>query len=45
LHDQDVLNEIKFDQDFVDIGLELQFLDTLYFGGFCEVNSYHSLQQ
>jgi hypothetical protein len=44
LHDQDVLNEIKFDQDFVDIGLELQFLDTLYFGGFCEVNSYYSLQ-
>ncbi|CAM6029363.1 unnamed protein product [Sphagnum balticum] len=38
LHDQDVLNEIKFDQDFVDIGLELQFLDTLYFGGFCEVS-------
>jgi len=37
LHDQDVLNEIKFDQDFVDIGLELRFLNTLYFGGFCEV--------
>ncbi|CAN5963512.1 unnamed protein product [Sphagnum jensenii] len=38
LHDQDVLNEIKFDQDFVDIGLELRFLNTLYFGGFCEVS-------
>jgi hypothetical protein len=37
LHDQDVLNEIKFDQDFVDLGLELRFLNTLYFGGFCEV--------
>lgn len=38
LHDQDVLNAIKTDQDFLDIGLELRFLNTLYFGGFCQVS-------
>ena len=39
LHDQDVLNQIKSDQDFMDIGLELRFLNTLHFGGFCQVRS------
>lgn len=38
LHDQDVLNQIKLDQDFMDIGLELRFLNTLHFGGFCQVS-------
>ncbi|PIN15317.1 hypothetical protein CDL12_12038 [Handroanthus impetiginosus] len=35
-HDQDVLNMIKFDPFIKDIGLEIRFLDTAYFGGFCE---------
>lgn len=38
LHDQDVLNQIKADQDFWDIGLNFRFLDTLYFSGFCQVS-------
>ena len=38
MHDQDVLNAIKTDEDFLDIGLELRFLNTLYFGGFCQVS-------
>ncbi|GJR87144.1 putative nucleotide-diphospho-sugar transferase family protein [Tanacetum coccineum] len=36
LHDQDVLNTIKFDSVLTDINLKLRFLDTTYFGGFCE---------
>lgn len=36
LHDQDVLGKIKTDQDFLDIGLQLRFLDTLQFSGFCQ---------
>ncbi|CAI9755554.1 unnamed protein product [Fraxinus pennsylvanica] len=35
-HDQDVLNMIKFDPFIKEIGLEIRFLDTAYFGGFCE---------
>ncbi|KAG8634843.1 uncharacterized protein At4g15970 [Manihot esculenta] len=35
-HDQDVLNFIKFDTFVEDIGLKMRFLDTAYFGGFCE---------
>ncbi|CAA0831912.1 Nucleotide-diphospho-sugar transferase family protein [Striga hermonthica] len=35
-HDQDVLNIIKFDPFIQDIGLGIRFLDTAYFGGFCE---------
>ncbi|KAL0312282.1 UNVERIFIED_CONTAM: hypothetical protein Sradi_5627500 [Sesamum radiatum] len=35
-HDQDVLNMIKFDPFIPQIGLEIRFLDTAYFGGFCE---------
>ncbi|KAL5554149.1 hypothetical protein UlMin_041550, partial [Ulmus minor] len=35
-HDQDVLNFIKFEHFILDIGLKMRFLDTAYFGGFCE---------
>lgn len=35
-HDQDVLNNIKYDPFIKKIGLEIKFLDTAYFGGFCE---------
>ncbi|KAH6760807.1 Nucleotide-diphospho-sugar transferase family protein [Perilla frutescens var. hirtella] len=35
-HDQDVLNFIKLDPFISQIGLEMRFLDTAYFGGFCE---------
>lgn len=37
-HDQDVLNNIKYDDAISEIGLKLRFLDTSYFGGFCEVS-------
>ncbi|KAJ8565282.1 hypothetical protein K7X08_007858 [Anisodus acutangulus] len=36
LHDQDVLNNIKNDSFIRDIDLKMRFLDTSYFGGFCE---------
>uniref|UniRef100_A0A5B7BT12 Nucleotide-diphospho-sugar transferase domain-containing protein n=1 Tax=Davidia involucrata TaxID=16924 RepID=A0A5B7BT12_DAVIN len=36
LHDQDVLNKIKYDPFIRKIGLQIRFLDTAYFGGFCE---------
>ncbi|KAK9051176.1 hypothetical protein SSX86_027802 [Deinandra increscens subsp. villosa] len=36
LHDQDVLNNIKYDAILTDLNLNLRFLDTNYFGGFCE---------
>ncbi|XAR64516.1 hypothetical protein NMG60_11024892 [Bertholletia excelsa] len=35
-HDQDVLNFIKFDDFVIDIELKMRFLNTDYFGGFCE---------
>lgn len=35
-HDQDVLNQIKFDPFIHEIGLKIEFLDTSYFGGFCQ---------
>ncbi|KAL6556516.1 hypothetical protein OROGR_005804 [Orobanche gracilis] len=35
-HDQDVLNQIKLDPFIREIGLEIKFLDTVYFGGFCQ---------
>lgn len=35
-HDQDVLNMIKFDPYINKIGLKMKFLDTKYFGGFCQ---------
>ncbi|XP_047974381.1 uncharacterized protein At4g15970-like [Salvia hispanica] len=37
-HDQDVLNMIKGNPFVHQIGLEFRFLDTAYFGGFCEPN-------
>lgn len=36
MHDQDVLNKIKFDPYIATIRLKIEFLDTAYFGGFCE---------
>ncbi|XP_063936222.1 uncharacterized protein At4g15970-like isoform X2 [Daucus carota subsp. sativus] len=36
LHDQDVLNNIKLDPYINEIGLRIRFLDTAYFGGFCQ---------
>ncbi|CAN0902224.1 Uncharacterized protein At4g15970 [Linum grandiflorum] len=36
LHDQDVLNKIKFHPFINSIGLQMRFLDTARFGGFCE---------
>ncbi|XP_071727398.1 uncharacterized protein At4g15970-like [Rutidosis leptorrhynchoides] len=33
---QDVLNRIKFSPYVKDIGLQIRFLDTAYFGGFCQ---------
>ncbi|CAN6447040.1 unnamed protein product [Victoria cruziana] len=36
LHDQDVLNIIKKKSFIKEIGLKTKFLDTIYFGGFCE---------
>lgn len=38
LHDQDVLNKIKFDPFIREIGLKIRFLDTAYFGGFCQTS-------
>eukprot|EP00268_Persea_americana_P025217 TRINITY_DN24583_c0_g1_i4.p1 TRINITY_DN24583_c0_g1~~TRINITY_DN24583_c0_g1_i4.p1 ORF type:complete len:179 (-),score=4.84 TRINITY_DN24583_c0_g1_i4:2481-3017(-) len=35
-HDQDVLNYIKFYPFLSEIGLKMRFLDTAFFGGFCE---------
>lgn len=36
MHDQDVLNKIKSDRSISQIGLKMRFLDTQYFGGFCQ---------
>eukprot|EP00249_Psilotum_nudum_P015080 c25156_g1_i1 orf=1531-2688(+) len=36
-HDQDVLNDIKFEKNFSDIGMRIRFLDTQFFGGFCAI--------
>lgn len=36
LHEQDVFNKIKYDSFVKQIGLKFRFLDTNYFGGFCE---------
>ncbi|ESQ56043.1 hypothetical protein EUTSA_v10027358mg, partial [Eutrema salsugineum] len=35
-HDKDVFNEIKGGWYIAKIGLTMRFLDTMYFGGFCE---------
>lgn len=36
MHDQDVLNKIKSDPLISRHGLKMRFLDTQYFGGFCQ---------
>ncbi|KAH7847359.1 hypothetical protein Vadar_025227 [Vaccinium darrowii] len=36
MHDQDVLNKIKYDPMLREIGITIKFLDTAYFGGFCQ---------
>nr|XP_029117843.1 uncharacterized protein At4g15970 [Elaeis guineensis] len=36
LHDQDVLNFIKYDPFLTEIGVRIRFLSTAYFGGICE---------
>lgn len=36
LHDQDVFNKIKFNPFIANVGLRIRFLDTGYFGGFCQ---------
>lgn len=38
LHDQDVLNKIKFDPYIQKIRLKIRFLDTKYIAGFCQVS-------
>ncbi|GFY95569.1 nucleotide-diphospho-sugar transferase family protein [Actinidia rufa] len=35
-HDQDVFNRIKFHPYLSQIGIKIRFLDTKYFGGFCQ---------
>ncbi|XP_075516208.1 uncharacterized protein At4g15970-like [Primulina tabacum] len=35
-HDQDVLNKIKMDPYVANLEMEIRFLNTAYFGGFCE---------
>ncbi|KAI5066337.1 hypothetical protein GOP47_0018961 [Adiantum capillus-veneris] len=37
--DQEVLNSIKFEHTFASIGLNIRFLDTQYFGGFCALRT------
>ena len=37
-HDQDVFNKIKFNHFIKEIGLKIRFLDTAYFGGFCQAS-------
>ncbi|KAM7277779.1 hypothetical protein ACFE04_004913 [Oxalis oulophora] len=41
-HDQDVLNKIKKDSFLSEIGLQIMFLDTKYFGGFCQLSKDYS---
>ncbi|GLJ46328.1 hypothetical protein SUGI_0976410 [Cryptomeria japonica] len=36
IHDQNVFNRMKYSKNFTHIGLDILFLDTSYFGGFCE---------
>ncbi|GAB4842760.1 hypothetical protein Ancab_012735 [Ancistrocladus abbreviatus] len=38
IHDQDAFDKIKNDSFVKDIGLKMRFLDTAYFGGFCELS-------
>ncbi|KAK1417823.1 hypothetical protein QVD17_26957 [Tagetes erecta] len=36
LHDQDVFNKIRFHPFIRDLGIAIRFMDTDYFGGFCQ---------
>ncbi|XP_076894891.1 uncharacterized protein At4g15970-like isoform X2 [Bidens hawaiensis] len=38
LHDQDLFNKIKFNPFIENVGLRIRFLDTGYFGGFCQAS-------
>lgn len=38
VHDQGVLEKIKFDSFIDETGLDMRFLDTAYFGGLCEAS-------
>ncbi|XP_028792484.1 uncharacterized protein At4g15970-like isoform X1 [Neltuma alba] len=38
LHDQDVLNRIKWNPFISSMKLQIRFLDTAYFGGFCQTS-------
>lgn len=37
--DQEVLNEIKREEEYRKLGLQLRFLDTQFFGGFCAMGT------
>lgn len=38
LHDQDVFNQIKHKALVSEIGIQMRFFDTVYFGGFCQTS-------
>ena len=38
LHDQDVFNRIKHMPYITEIGIQMRFFDTVYFGGFCQTS-------
>ncbi|KAJ4901620.1 Nucleotide-diphospho-sugar transferase family protein [Raphanus sativus] len=38
LHDQDVFNRIKHKPFITEIGIQMRFFDTVYFGGFCQTS-------
>ena len=38
LHDQDVFNRIKHEPFISEIGIQMRFFDTVYFGGFCQTS-------
>ena len=40
-NDQMVLNTILKEQAFLDLGVKIQYLGTVYFGGFCQVCCFH----
>ncbi|CAO2815183.1 unnamed protein product [Amaranthus hypochondriacus] len=36
MHEQDAFNRLKYDPAFYQFGVKIRFLDTAYFGGFCQ---------
>jgi len=38
MHDQDVFNQIKHKALVSEIGIQMRFFDTVYFGGFCQTS-------